>query len=73
MRLSELDHITVTLGLCAYSSPKPRYHIWKLAKLYKKHTKSAEVKRIMNKILKDVNPAETVIDVTNDYINKIGI
>lgn len=73
MRLSELDNITVTLGLCAYSSPKPRYHIWKLARLHKKHTKNPEVKRIMNKILKDVNPADSVIDVTNDYINKIGI
>ncbi len=71
--MSELDHITVLMGLCAYSSPKPRYHIWKIAKRYKKSTKNPEVKRIMNKILKDVNPAESVMDVVNDYINKIGI
>lgn len=70
--MGELDNITVTMGLCAYSSPKPRYHIWKLARLHKKYTKNPEVKRIMNKILKDVNPTDTVKDVVDAYLIKIN-
>ncbi len=70
--MSELDHITVLMGLAAYSSPKPRYHIWKLAKRYKKSTKNPDVKRIMNKILKDVHPTDSVKEVVSKYVDKIN-
>jgi len=68
--MSELDHITVLMGLAAYSSSKPRYHIWKLARRYKKSTKNPDVKRIMNKILKDANPVDTVTEVIDEFLLK---
>lgn len=70
--ISELDHITLHMGICVYMSHKPRYHIWRLAKKHKRLTKDPEVKKVMNAILRDVNPTDTVKSVVDKYLQVIS-
>ena len=65
--MGELERITLHFALCLQVSYKPRFHLWRMAKKYKRKSKNENVILAMNAVLRDVNAVENVQDIVKDY------
>ena len=67
--MGELDRITLHMALCLEVSYKPRFHLWRIAKKYKRKSKNKNVILAMNAVLRDVQPELNVRIITNEHFN----
>ena len=63
--MGELERITLHFALCLVVSEEPSFHINRMAKRFKKQTKSKHVKKTMNYILRHLPNADNVEIVTH--------
>jgi hypothetical protein len=67
--MGELDRITLHMALCLEVSYKPRFHLWRIAKKYKRKSKNENVILAMNAVLRDVQPELNVRSITDELFN----
>ena len=67
--MGELDRITLHMALCLEVSYKPRFHLWRIAKKYKRKSKNKNVILAMNAVLRDVQPELNVRSITDELFN----
>ena len=65
----ELYSITLHMALCLEVSYKPRFHLWRMAKKYKRKSKNENVILAMNAVLRDVQPEIDVKSITDKLFN----
>ena len=65
----ELERITLHMALCLETSYKPKFHLRKMAKKYKRKTKNENVILAMSAVIADINPDENVRSITDEYFN----
>ena len=68
--MGELERITLHMALCLEMSCKPRFHLWRMAKKYKRKSKNENVILAMNAVLRDTDPVENIKSITDDYFVK---
>jgi hypothetical protein len=64
--MSEMDRITLHMCICLERSNKPLYHIWRMAKHYRRKTKDKNVKLILNKIIRDPHAISKLREVSDE-------
>jgi hypothetical protein len=70
MTMKEIDRITLHFALCLEIGKSKRYHLRRMAGKYKRNTRSAYIRQIMEALLLDPDPVRSVREVVGKFIGE---